>query len=378
MLTDEPAAAYRGRLSFYPNALSQPVNGLVMTYPSPFARFYDDAEALMMPWGDRVQVVNEVASLEVEYAAIRKSATLMDGAHRGLLKLTGNDRVDFVHRMVSNEVREMERGQCVRAFILNVKGRIIADLLIIAGDDCLLIDTDIHQADTVAVELDKLLFSEDVRIESLSESHHRISIHGPKAGEAFDQLDLPDGYRFQFDETGERGEHLWAPAASFKPELLESETVKPIGWGALNIARIEGGRPMFNIDFGSDSLPHETSVLDETVSFTKGCYRGQEVVARMQSLGHPAKVLVGFRAEGDLLPIAGTQVLDEVGADGRAVGAVTSSTYAPMMSKTPIGFAIVKWAHREVGTKLFAPSEGENVPIEVRPLRFYERATSDT
>ena len=347
-----------------------------MANPSPLLPQFEKVEALMMSWGDAVQIVSEFASLEIEYATIRKGAALMDCPHRGLLKLTGSDRVDFLHRMVSNSVKDLSPGQPRRAFILTAKGRILADLLIVHEAQYTLIDLDVHQADTVATELDNLLFGEDVQIENLSDSYHRLSLHGPKAPEAVEHLEGLDGYRFEYDETGEIGRHLWAPADEITAATLDDDRFKPIGWGAFNIARIEAGRPMFNIDFGPDSLPHETGVLDEAVSFTKGCYRGQEIVARMQSLGHPSKKLVGFRAEGELLPLAGTGILDAEGSDAATVGAVTSSTYAPMLSKSPIGFAMVKWGHHEDGCKLFAPAEGVNVPIQVHPLRFYQRESS--
>lgn len=346
-----------------------------MSNPSPLLPLFEKAEALFMSWGDAVQIVSEFASLEIEYATIRKAAALMDCAHRGLLKLTGADRADFLHRMVSNNIKDLPPapGMPRRAFILTAKGRILADLLIVHDAQYTLIDLDVHQAGPVAEELDKLLFGEDVRIENLSQSHHRLSLHGPKAPQAAEHLEGLDGYRFNYAETGEAGCHLWAPVDQITTALLDDDRFKPIGWGAFNIARIEAGRPMFNIDFGPDSLPHETGVLDETVSFTKGCYRGQEIVARMQSLGHPAKKLVGFRAEGSLLPLAGTNILDSEGAQASTVGAVTSSTYAPMLSQTPIGFAMVKWGHHEDGAKLFAPAEGVNVPITVHPLQFYHR-----
>ena len=102
---------------------------------------------------------------------------------------------------------------------------------------------------------------------------------------------------------------------------------RPVGWSAFNTVRVEGGVPLYHVDFGPDSLPAETGLLDEAVSFTKGCYLGQEVVARMKSLGHPKKLLVGLRVEGDAVPMAGSQVV-EPGDKQKVIGGVTSSTAA--------------------------------------------------
>ncbi|MCC7406605.1 MAG: aminomethyltransferase family protein, partial [Phycisphaeraceae bacterium] len=137
-----------------------------------------------------------------------------------------------------------------------------------------------------------------------------------------------------------------------------------IGWMAYNTARIEAGSPLFHVDFGPDSLPHETAILSQAVSFTKGCYLGQEIVARMQSLGHPKRLLVGLRLPDDRLPIAGSQVLT---ADGQVVGAVTSSTLSPLLGQTAIALAVVKWGRHEPGTTLRVAAEGAIVDARVVP-----------
>ena len=355
-----------------------------MVQMSPLDEHWEGMEAAFIPYGDRVRIVGELALVELEYAAIRKAAALLDSPHRGLLRVTGRDRLDFLHRMLSNDCRSLQPGQVQRNFLLNAKGRIMADMLVAEREDATLIDLDVYSAAVVAAELGKMLFGEDVQIADLGGSHHCVSVHGPKSPRVRDwwveaTAGEAEHWWLEASETGEAGFHLWSPAASVRrfaeraEELRDTFDLRPIGWLAFNIARIEAGRPMFNIDFGPDSLPHETGVLDEAVSFTKGCYRGQEIVARMQSLGHPAKLLVGFRGEGDAVPVAGSPVLDGTSADAATVGAVTSSTFAPMLSQAPIGFAMVKWARREAGTQLYIPADGRNMAATVSGLKFYER-----
>ncbi|MBL8765625.1 MAG: hypothetical protein JNM07_15400, partial [Phycisphaerae bacterium] len=121
------------------------------------------------------------------------------------------------------------------------------------------------------------------------------------------------------------------PAATITPAGYR---MRPAGWHAYNIARIEAGTPLFNIDFGPNSLPAETGVLDDRVSFTKGCYLGQEVVARMKSLGHPKQTLVGLRlypteaqqgSGRECQPGAGAVIARSAQGEADPIGAVTIS-----------------------------------------------------
>ena len=349
---------------------------------SPLQSHYESIDAATVPYGSQATVIAQCDAVELEYAAIRKSVALMDGSHRGLLKLTGRDRLDFLHRMVTNDCRSLQPGQVGRAMILNAKGRIMADLLVIHAAEQTLIDTDIHQAATVAQELEKLLFSEDVQITDLTDTHHRVSLHGPASAHVLDWWrgnGSDPSMDYRYDETGEAGIHIWTQAqtlsrfADASPTLYEKFKLRFIGWMAWNIARIEAGRAMFHIDFGPDNLPHEAGpdVLREAVSFTKGCYRGQEIVARMHSRGHPARQLVGFRVEGDALPVAGVGITAEDSPEAPVVGAVTSSTLSPMLGAVPVGFAMMKWSFHEVGQRLYIPAEGGRVPATVHPLPFH-------
>ena len=170
-------------------------------------------------------------------------------------------------------------------------------------------------------------------------------------------------------------------AADFAKRRRESLRGRPIGWSAFNTARIEAGSPIFHIDFGHDSLPAETGVLDEAVSFTKGCYLGQEIVARMKSLGHPKRLLVGLRVQGDQLPIAGSQVTEPAEAGGQnsnpaathnIIGGITSSAVSPLLGQRPVVFAVMKWGRHTPGTRVLVPTEAGLAEAEVQPLRFLD------
>jgi folate-binding protein YgfZ len=144
--------------------------------------------------------------------------------------------------------------------------------------------------------------------------------------------------------------------------------LRPVGWAAFNTARIEAGRAFFGIDFDENFVPAETgSLLSRAVSFTKGCYPGQEIVARMHARGQVAKQIAGFRMDSDALPIAGAQVLDD---QSNVIGAVTSSTISPVLSNAAIGLAILKRPHFEARKLIHIPAEGAIHNAKVVELPF--------
>ena len=159
---------------------------------------------------------------------------------------------------------------------------------------------------------------------------------------------------------------------------------RPAGWFATNTARIEAGTPYFRIDFGPTNLPAESGVLNSRVSFTKGCYPGQEVVARMQHLGKPKQKLIGLRVEGDLLPVSdaqvfaiaeGTSIGHQMGHQlGDQLGVITSSGLAPMLGAVPVAFAMISSRAYEIGTKVLVNAEGEQAIATVTPLAFLTHA----
>jgi folate-binding protein YgfZ len=340
------------------------------------------------------EIVAAYAEVELEYAAIRGGCALVDCPQRGTVVLRGADRLDFVNRLVTQELRKLADGAVAQAFLTNRKGRIDADLVIAAIGDLLVIDTLAHDVAAVREALEKMLFSEDVRIESRVASHARIALHGAGASQALKALglasqatgvsawsaDLGDARAeiWRLDELGTEGYALSVPVthASSLWRSLVTFGVRPAGWFATNTARIEAGTPYFRIDFGPNNLPHESGLLDSRVSFTKGCYPGQEVVARLQHLGKPKQKLVGLRIESDLLPVADAQVFAfvEGGSIGDAVGVVTSSGLAPMLGAVPVAFAMIGSSAYAEGTKVLVNAEGEQTPAIVTRLAFLDDA----
>ena len=199
----------------------------------------------------------------------------------------------------------------------------------------------------------------------------RLAVPSERAVAVYEALLKAAGH-----EAAPRGDADAEAQAAFAERRRASLRGRPVGWSAFNTVRIEEGVPMHHIDFGTDSLPAEVPGphgIDAAVSFTKGCYLGQEVVARMKSLGHPKKLLVSLRvgADGDDpapdLPIAGAQVLDAEKAE-KVIGGVTSSAASPLLGQAPLALAVVRWGKHQAGTQVRVPAEGRLVPAEVRPL----------
>lgn len=380
-----------------------------MAYPSPILGMHRDADALLLPWGppERDILVPAVFDhIELEYAALRKHAALLDLPHRAVIEARGPDRLPFLDRMVTQSLKDFQPFRTRRAFWLNRKGRIDADLRLLNLPDRLLLDTDALVAPAAAASLAAFIITDEVTLDDRSHALHRLVLHGPLALDALASaarlpapppLEPDHAAVFSIaghecivdrdDSAGVIGLELTLPAAAAEivcTSLLAHPGVRPIGWHAYNIARIEAGRPLFNLDFASDSLPHETGLLADRVSFTKGCYLGQEVVARMHSRGHSKRRLVALllepqtpalAREGDLVtpqPETGASIfagpLDD---PGESVGAVTSSAISPMLGSRPIAFASVKPGHESPGTRLLVACGEALVPAAVREtLRF--------
>jgi tRNA-modifying protein YgfZ len=387
---------------------------------SPLQPEHESRDATFLPWGlaeAPALVVESFGEVEIEYAALRKGCALFDVPNRGAVRVTGKGRVEFLNRMLTQELKGLKPLQSKRGFWLNRKGRIDADLRLVELPDEMWLDLDVLCAGACVKSLSSFVFSEEVEFADASESSHRLALHGPTAAALLSRVgtlidgppisDLHPGQACRSaiagrnvlierqDSLGEPGFELLVPAASEARDayraLIDAGAgtddapnrefrLKPAGWHAYNVARIEAGWPLFNLDFGPESLPAETGVLNDRVSFTKGCYLGQEVVARMHALGHPKQVLVGLRLSGaghdgpEWQPAAGAPVLTE-GAEAKAVGAISSSTRSPMLGDAAVAFASVKWGSHTPGTRLTVESPAGRCQAIVHDrLAFWERS----
>ncbi len=393
---------------------------LMSTAPtSPLHDLHQQAEAEFQNWGE-VEIVQTFGQPQAEYAAIRKAAALIDLPQRGILELTGKDRLEFLNNLLTNQTWNkatktgLSSGQGVYAFMLNLRGRIVVDMNVLELGDRTLLEMDGRFVEPLRRVLDQYLFGEQVKLVSRVGELHQIALHGPGAGQILGvALDSPLGSMpiklldieaivWRDDQAGVPGYHVILPSVSaalawtsliakFGAEVQTGKRLlRPVGWAAFNATRIEAGRPFLGIDFdsapiasalpgkkdesipdaGTGLLPAETGLLDRAVSFTKGCYLGQEIVARMQARGQIARQIAGVRMEDDALPIAGSQAFD---AQSSPIGVITSSTVSPMLSNAAICLALLKRPHFAIGTRLQIPAEGAMRWATVVELPFIKR-----
>lgn len=383
---------------------------------SPLHPLHEQREAFFLPYGDESSismVVETFGDLDMEYAALRKGCVIFDENHFGTIEIKGAERLAFLNNMLTAKVDDLTPGTTRWSFWLNRKGRIDADLRLSESDDRMLVRVDRHLAAKTTQSLDAFLFAEDAEIKDASERVHRIAIHGPTAAHLLNkalgaELTLEpmqnmaiewDGHPALIerdDLCGEIGLCVCIDASAASPfytRLLETAEqhpelkARPTGWMAINAARIESGHPQFNLDFGDSNLPVESGIINERVHFAKGCYLGQEVVARMHARGACARTVVAVRIENERItqdqteihqPTTGSQVF-EVGKETETpIGIVTSSTISPMLGAIPVCFAMVKSGYETAGTELTISAEGAMVKGIVQDrLAFWSKAGSD-
>ena len=347
----------------------------------------DEGAAEFIPWGPpdeqgdvSCEILSTLGSVEVEYAHVRRDRARFDAAMRGTIRVEGEDARDFLDRMLSQKLVDLAPGRGALAFLVDRTGRLQADLKVLDTGDGLLVDVDVHQAAATAKTLDGFIFTEDVRVKDESDQWHRIELHGPDAGDGYGDLEplqaktvtIADHtvHVLRHDRLGVPGYDLFVRTAD-AAEVWSALDCMTTGWFAYNMARIEGGTPMCNIDFGPGTLPHETSLISTRVSFTKGCYPGQEIVARLEHLGKPKQVLRGLKMSSDTLPVAGSQVFPEGEGDlGQPIGMVTSSCLSPMLGSASIAFAMLRTTVSEPGTSVRVHDEGAGGPAVTAALDF--------
>jgi folate-binding protein YgfZ len=244
-----------------------------------------------------------------EYEHARTSAAVVDRSHRGLLVVTGNDRMSWLHSLVTNSVTALAPERGCYAFATDVKGRILFDLNILNRGESLWLDLDCSAIPTAATHFDRHLFTEDVRIADVSGQYARLGCTGPEVDRlasrigltglasvpqiATRHLDQDETLLLRHDFAGWPGFELILPrgqARAWWDRLVDLEA-HPIGHATLDLLRIEAGIPWLGRELNDAVLPAETGQTERAVSHNKGCYLGHEIIERMRSRGARARRL---------------------------------------------------------------------------------------
>lgn len=338
------------------------------------------------------EVVDDYGETVAEYAALRESAGAVDLSFRGRICLTGADRVRFLNGQVTNNVKDLRAGEGCYAALVTAKGKLQSDLNIFSLPNELLLDFEPGLAGAVAERLEKFIIADDVQVVDAALYYGLLSVQGPKAEAAVRGLALPTeipGKPFGFasvrDETlgeiyvmnlprlGTTGFDLYVPVASlgavFDKLVASAKQTggRACGWRALETARIEAGIPRYGADMDESNLAPEAGIEERAISYSKGCYIGQEVIARIRTYGQVAKSLRGLRLADDLksLPVKG----DKLFHGDKEVGYITSAT-APPALKANIALGYVRKETNEVGTELTLRNTGGESVAKIVALPF--------
>jgi glycine cleavage system T protein len=329
------------------------------------------------------EVPARFSSIEAEHEALGKRAGLLDLSHSGTIEVSGDDRVRFLHGMLTNDIKSLQPGKGCYAAFLTAQGRMVGDLRVFCLSDTLLLTTEPCVREKLAPALAKYVIGERPRLVDRSDELAILSVQGPCASQALSQLStalvLPEepfdhleavvaDTRIQVcrvKRAGAGGYDLILPKTNLSKLwklLLEQGRacgLQPVGLEGYNIQRIEAGIPWYGFDMDESTLPIEAGLEKSAISFNKGCYIGQEPVARITFRGHVNRKLSGLLLAGEC-PASRT---DKVFSGDQQVGWVTSSGYSFSLRR-PIALCYLRREVLEPGTSLRI--ETDKGPIESR------------
>jgi folate-binding protein YgfZ len=333
------------------------------------------------------EVVAHYGDWMAEYAALRESAGVLDLSFRSRLCVLGADAQRFLNGQVTNNVKDLKIGEGCYAALVSAKGKLQSDLNIYRLDNEMLLDFEPGLSEPVTQRLEKFVIAEDVQVIDAAPQYGVLSVQGPKAAEVVGSLSsrlvvpskamsvtkveepaFGEIYVTQSSRLRSQGFDLFVPTAAMKDatERLLAQGGRLCGWQALETVRIEAGVPRFGADMDETNLAPEA--LDtHAISYSKGCYIGQEVIARVRTYGQVAKSLRGLRLGGNEkeAPPKGTKLF----LVEKEVGSITSAVWSPALQGL-IALGYVRREANQTGTELEAQMPGGKIPSRVVDVPF--------
>jgi folate-binding protein YgfZ len=294
-----------------------------------------------------------------EYELLPEAAGFVDRSERAKFVVRGGEAVDFLQGQVSNDVEALAPGTGCYATILNHKGKLRTDLRIVRGEDFLWIDTEAIGHAVVRHMLDTYALGRDVQWEDVTEDHAILSLIGPAADDLADHA--PPAAEHSFTDSGAG---LWVRTdlgldvlcgVRRAHELRAELGVEPVSEDAAECLRIESGRPRLGFDMDSETIPQEAGINERAVDFEKGCYVGQETVARLHWKGKPNRHLRGLRLSEPV------ERRTDILLGEKVVGRVSSTCVSPRLG--PIALALVRREAAPGDTVRVGAAEAEVVEL---------------
>lgn len=287
-------------------------------------------------------IVLHFGSAQSEYDSARSDCALFDCSDRTQIEITGDDRATFLHNFCTNDVKKLTPGNGCEAFLTNVKGKVLGHVFIFATENAIWLESVAGAEESLIAHLDRYVITEDVTLDPRSNEVGELFVSGPhavsKLGNAgidvaaltlYSHVEFPDiGFPLSIrrvDWTGHPGYIISVPRehlATLWTRLVDASIV-PAGQTAFDVLRIEAGMPLYGTDISEDNLAQEVSRTKQAISFTKGCYLGQEPIARVDAMGHVNRELRGLRFTEAISIDAGQEICT---TDNQTpVGKVTST-----------------------------------------------------
>jgi tRNA-modifying protein YgfZ len=317
--------------------------------------------------------MTSIDTLAADYRAITEVSGLLDRSERGKLALCGPDAAAFLQGQVTNDVESLGEGAGCYAAFLTPKGKMLGDVRILNAGDELLLDTERAALQALFNMIRHFSLGYQVELHKRTLERGMLSLIGPEAAGVVGVTGLPA------EENGHIPASVGAiPVRAIRTDVgidllcdsADTDTLRaclvdagaiPVTETAVECLRVERGRPRYGIDLDDTVIPQEAGLNERAVSFTKGCYVGQETVARLYYRGKPNRQLRGLLLSGP------ARTGDELGFEGRTVGRVTSVAPSPRFG--PIALAFVR-REAPIGSTVSVGSGGE-VTAEVIELPFH-------
>lgn len=303
------------------------------------------------------------AETEKAYWHIRNGGAGFYEQQSGLIAVWGKEAVQFLDGMITNDVKTLEDGKQMLAAFPNAQGRLLAVVRVLRQGERFLIETEEATREKVYQNLFRFTFAGDFFVEDLTENFRYFEMFGDcdrasllMSGSFTEKPNMFEG----------RSIGIFTPAASadvFRNGLRELEGVR-IDDELYETLRIESGVPRYGVDMDENTIVPELG-LDGLISYSKGCYIGQEIIARIHFRGHVAKQLTGLASESPPVRDGLKPGAELTAAEGKNAGRVTSMTFSPSLGST-IALAFVRYDYLRAGTELYA----DDAPARVTELPF--------
>jgi folate-binding protein YgfZ len=327
-------------------------------------------------------------SLLQDYQAIREGAAVGSLSPRLQVAVAGKDRADYLQGLLTNDIVALAPGTGCYAAWLSPQGRMLTDMHVLQSGGMILLDLPAATTAATVERLDQFIFSEDVTVGSMADALTGVWVHGPAAAAALERslegargvAEWQDYQHAQFEHHGQpvsvaRIDQLGVPGYCVYVEraretqlvaALQTAGATVVDGRALEAARIEAGYPLFGVDMNETTIPLEAGIEQRAVSFTKGCYVGQEIIIRVlhRGGGRVARKLVAMRTGGAQASVGARLLLGD-----RAIGEVTSAAESPDRGSIALGYV-----HRDFtapGTAIEVETASGRAPavVDERPMR---------